>query len=236
MRIAITGEGTLAAATRAGCASCFTVVTHGPIDLLWICEDMPLNSTAAEWFFERIDHYLVREPFKTPVLISSQIPLGTIVQLEREHPERSFAYSPENLRVATATEDFAHQARIVIGRRNTFHDSLWHTLVAPFTSRLILTDPETAELIKHTLNAFLGLQIAFINEIGRIAVKAGGDMTTVAEALRTEDRISPRAPLMAGAPFGKGHLARDIVGLTQTARNQQLYTPILSAILSSNNA
>ena len=237
MRLIITGDGTLAAATRQGCAPCFLLLQANchEADVVWICNDIPLNAPdPLAWSLASIKHYLDLGGPHTPILISSQIPLGTIARLERVYPRRSFAYSPENLRVATAAADFASQDRVIVGRRATTHDHLWRSLFAPFTSHLILTDPETAELIKHTLNSYLGLSIAFINEIARVAEVTGADISTITHALRTEARISPHAPLRAGPPFGEGHLARDIQGLMTFAHVHALKIPLIRAIHTSN--
>ena len=235
MNVWAVGHGTLASAVWKGChAAGFGY--NGPLDLLWFCEDVPLNGDTADYaaVLHELRIMLSDLEADVPVLISSQLPVGTIAMLEREFPASSFAYCPENLRVATADADFRHQARMIIGRRTGRYDAMWRTLCAPITSHHIQTAPETAEMSKHTMNAFLALQIAFANEIGAIARQVGANPDVVATALLTEDRVSPRAPLRPGAPFGGGHLARDCRVLENVADQRHIVCPIITHILASN--
>jgi UDPglucose 6-dehydrogenase len=168
------------------------------------------------------------------MLVSSQIPVGSTKYLEGKWPQFDFAHSPENLRVATAVADFANQSRIVVGLRNQQRQALLEALFTPFTRHIIFTDPETAEMVKHALNTFLGLQIAFINEVAKIAKFVGANMETITEGLRTDSRVSPKAPLKAGAPFGGGHLARDIFTLNALANGAGISVPLIAHIDESN--
>ena len=239
LNICILGQGTLAE-TTAECAARHFQVTREPTsyapDLVWICYDTPLTADGADysWVYEQIRNALQMFPALVPFLISSQMPVGTTAQLERMFPARTFAYSPENIRVATPISDFLRQERIVVGYRKTALDKLLLELFTPFTQKLIVVDPETAEMVKHALNAYLGMNIAFINEIARVAKVVGADMAGIEAALLSERRISPEAPLRAGGPFGKGHLARDLQTLTDLAWQHELYIPLIRSILPSN--
>ncbi len=237
MKLAIQGQDTLARAAIKCCEKYFQLVPPSQADILWACYDTPIGPDGfvdVDWVLENIRQLIYKTSKTTIILVSSQIPIGTISQLESEFPDRVFAYSPENIRVATAEADFQDQARIIVGRRSSEHDDLFRELFAPFTENLIFTNPETAEMVKHALNSFLGLSIAFINEIARLSKQCGADSRVVSQALLTEPRISPRAPLKPGPPFGGGHLARDISVLTQYAREHAISIPIISHIDESN--
>ena len=243
LNICVLGKGLLAETTVDCCKRHFNVtwntrMSEPPLDLVWACYDTPLSDQGADydWVIKRIRGFILLETKPIPMLISSQLPVGTVAQLEREFPAWSFAYSPENIRVATPVSDFMRQDRIVVGRRVEFphHDKLWYDLTRPFTDYLILTDPETAEMVKHALNAYLGMNIAFINEIERIARVVGANMDDLERALLSEHRISPDAPLHAGPTFEKGHLARELQLLTYLSREHGLRTPLLDSILPSN--
>lgn len=243
MKISIIGQDTLAAAIRECCARHFEV-TAAPdptAAIWWITYDTPIGTDDrpdSEWVIDRIRELLVDLDTKPLIIVSSQMPVGTTAELEREFPQNRFAHSPENIRVATAVADFENQARIVVGIRTPTDEEKQriHELLKPFTQLLILTDPETAEMCKHALNNLLGLQIAFINEIARICVKVGADPETVSLALRSERRVSPHAPLKPGKPFGLGHLARDIYTLNRIARGTGVTAPIIGSIKASNDA
>ena len=90
-------------------------------------------------------------------------------------------------------------------------------------------------MAKHALNAFLSLQIAFTNEIARVCESVGASADDVSRALLSEDRVSPKAPLKPGPPFGGGSLQRDCRTLEQLTAQHGLYAPLLNAILPSNS-
>ncbi len=244
LRLAITGQSSLAEVTRHCCAKHFELVDNcGPeiADILWICYDTPIDDDDkpdVDWVLAHIRHDLGEAGLAPLVLISSQLPVGTTARLEMEFPAHVFAYSPENIRVASGIQDFENQARVVVGingDRPLGREQLAE-LFAPFTRNLIFTDPSTAEMCKHALNVYLGLTIAYANEIGRICRVVGADPDIVTAALRSEPRVSPKAPLKIGAPFGGGHLARDIYLMRELAEREGLACPIISHIKESNEA
>lgn len=242
MKIRVIGQDTLAAAVHQCCSLHFDTdpCDYADADVLWFCYDTPLDESGvpdSEWVIHQINSRISTMPwgcFSPLILVSSQMPVGTTKALEARWPGLDFAYSPENLRVATAVSDFSNQARVVVGMRNPLRRPLLEALFAPFTKLILFTDPETAEMVKHALNAFLGLQIAYANEIAKIAKAVGADMDTITKALRTEARISPNAPLRAGAPFGGGHLTRDIFTLNRIAEEARIMVPLISHIMDSN--
>lgn len=240
MKLAITGQGQLAEVTKACCqAAHFDIYHPAEADVLWICYDTPLDAADnpdVDWVLTHIRRDLTSLPVDAYTVISSPLPIGTTARLEHEYPYRRFAYVPENIRAASGIKDFTHQARIVVGRRHHTHDWWLYTLLDPFTDRIIWTDTETAELCKHALNGFFALNIAYANEIGRVAQMVKADMAIVTEALLSEPRISPSAPLHAGKPYGGGHLGRDVQVLRGLIREHKLYAPILAHIKESNDA
>ena len=243
MKLAITGNGPLAATTRLCCAPHFELVDLPAASVVWSCHETPLdasNQPLTDHVLVQIATGLVLTRIDAYTVISSPWPVGTTHQLELDYPYRRFAYVPENIRLASGPVDFVAQARIVVGRRShhTHWDSQLEELLQPFTKRLIWTTPETAEMCKHALNGYLGMMIAYANELGRLCEAVGADMDTVTTALLSEPRVSPAAPLRAGKPFGGGHLARDINVLNWLSQSQphDIPTPIISAILESNRA
>lgn len=239
MKLAIVGQGQLAQVTAICCESYFERVQPKDADVLWICYDTPLKTNAepdTEWVIYHIRCHVLATFAKTHLLISSPLPVGTTTRLAVESPDRTFAYSPENIRVAHGVEDFTHQTRIVVGRRTSIHDDIWQILFSPFCGNLIFTDPDTAEMCKHALNAYLAMSIAFANEIDRLCKVTGADSGVVTQALLTERRISPQAPLHPGAPYSDGHLARDLHVLNHISLNRGVSTPILAHIKESNDA
>lgn len=240
LTIAVIGQDTLARATIECCEQHFRVtrdLTRDDLDVAWLCYDTPIRSDDTPdngWVMQRLGEDISRVSTKTVVLISTQMPVGTTWGLEHRFPKHIIMHSPENIRVKTAVQDFQRQARIVVGRRTTDYDAMLHTLLSPFTEHLILTDPETAEMVKHALNCYLGMSIAFINEIARMSDVIGADVHTISAALLSERRISPHAPLLSGEAFGGGHLARDIHTIGELAKLADISLPIIQSITESN--
>jgi UDPglucose 6-dehydrogenase len=247
MKLAVTGNAILAETTRACCAKNDAGSTHrlllAPVDdrdieVLWVCHDTPiLDDGTAD--VETVVNWMQRDIAELAgapvILISSQLPVLTTFRMQERFPRHFFAYSPENIRVASAAEDFCRQSRIVVGVPNGSRNSTLEALLGAFTSRIIFTRPETAEMVKHALNAYLGMSIAFINEIARVCADVKADVNVVSEALLSERRIAPNAPLRPGKPFGGGHLMRDILTLERIAKGRGLSLPIVTHIRESNN-
>lgn len=243
MKVSILGQDSLAKAIVACCSRHCDVMTvpDRTADILWITYDTPIghnDEPDSEWVIDRIRESLVDIGTKPLVLVSSQMPVGTTAKLEQEFPDHRFAHSPENVRVASAISDFENQSRVVVGIRNPteWEKALLEALFSPFTKQIFMTDPETAEFAKHALNNFLGLQIAFVNELARICAKVGANAETVSQTLLTERRVSPNAPLKPGKPFGLGHLARDIFTLNRIVKEHGITAPIIGSIKASNDA
>jgi UDPglucose 6-dehydrogenase len=214
------------------------------IDVLWVAYDTPVDGDDADTAFvmaqiERALFDMSRDVF---VLISSQLPVGSVRRLvcaetlNRGIPQRKVAYSPENLRLGHAVDDFLRPERIVVGVRSSSDRDLLHSLLSSITESIEWMSVESAEMTKHAVNAFLAASVAFANEIASICESVGADAKEVERGLKTENRIGPRAYLSPGAAFAGGTLARDVAYLNRAAHELGLITPLLSSVLASNDA
>jgi UDPglucose 6-dehydrogenase len=213
-------------------------------EVLWVTYDTPVDENDradVQSVLDRIAQVLPELDQHTVVLVSSQLPVGSVRCLEeiagRQCPEKKlrFACSPENLRLGRAIEAFLHPDRVIVGvRHQSVRDTL-ETLFSPITQDVIWMGVESSEMTKHAINAFLGLSITFINEIGSVCEKVGADAREVEEGLKSEHRIGPKAYLSAGAAFAGGTLARDIAYLEGTAEAVDLKVPLISAVRASND-
>ena len=213
--------------------------------LVWVAIDTPLDDDdrADPAFVEnQIDAILPHLSDGGIVVISAQLPVGStrrIAKRFRAMPgERrvSFSYSPENLRLGTAIAAFTHADRIVVGTEDRKSLPALDDLLGRFSDRIIWMSLESAEMVKHALNAFLATSVTFINEIACIAEKTGAQASDIEEALRSEPRIGRRAYVKPGAAFAGGTLARDVMVLTGLADQHSLATPLLGSIMPSNAA
>jgi len=207
-------------------------------ELLWVAYDTPVDEddradlTTVLYGIDCCAPYLDENAI---VLISSQIPAGTCRSLEKMYPGKRFAYSPENLRLGKAIEMFLHQDRIILGTRGDDDGARISELLRNFTTNIFPVSTESAEMIKHAINSFLALSIAFMNEIARICEKVGADAREVEHGLKSETRIGPKAYLSPGGPFAGGTLARDVVTLDHLASHLDEELFLIPAIKISND-
>jgi len=117
--------------------------------------------------------------------------------------------NPEFLREGKAIHDFMHPDRIVIGVESETAANIMAELYKPLKTSIIMTNIETAELIKHASNAFLALKISYINAIANICEKVGADVMKVAEGMGYDKRIG-REFLDAGIGYGGYCLPKDL--------------------------
>jgi UDPglucose 6-dehydrogenase len=124
------------------------------------------------------------------------------------------AWNPEFLREGFAVQDTLHPDRIVLGvqRDSVRAEAAVRELYGPILADdvpFLLTDLQTAELVKVSANAFLATKISFINAISEVCEAVDGDVTLLADALGYDPRIGRRF-LNAGLGFGGGCLPKDI--------------------------
>lgn len=205
--------------------------------IVWVCYDTPVDAEDRAdnaWVLDRLGRILPRLQPGAIVLLSSQLPVGTCAQLAAAHPTLQFACSPENLRLGKAIEAFEKPARIVVGAGAPARETLT-ALFAPLAAPLLWMRPESAEMVKHALNSFLALSVAYINEVATLSEAVGADAQEVAAGLKSEPRIGPRAYLGPGGPFAGGTLARDVVTLSELGEAKGLPVAVIPAIKASND-
>ena len=207
-------------------------------DVVWIAYDTPVDEedrADVDLVFGRITALVAAADPDALVLVSSQLPVGTTALLERASPARTFAYSPENLRLGAAIAAFERPDRIVVGVRPDADRGRLDELLGGFSDRIEWMDVESAELVKHGINAFLAVSIVFANELATVAERVGANAAEVERGLKSEARIGPRAYLRPGAAFAGGTLARDVDFLTQIGEREDVATPLLRAVRTSND-
>lgn len=125
------------------------------------------------------------------------------------------AWNPEFLREGFAVQDTLHPDRIVLGvdaertgRAEEVTREVYRDILSEGTP-FIVTDLETAELVKAAANAFLATKISFINAMAEVCEAAGADVSQLADAIGYDARIGRRF-LNAGIGFGGGCLPKDI--------------------------
>ena len=163
------------------------------------------------------------------ILGKSTVPVGTAAALQERADDLArragrgatveIAWNPEFLREGYAVKDTIEPDRIVLGVRGasaTHGESQAEAVAREIYAKplangtpFIVTDLQTAELVKVSANAFLATKISFINAVSEVCEIVGADVTQLADAIGYDDRIG-RKVLGAGLGFGGGGLPKDI--------------------------
>ncbi|WP_413808087.1 UDP-glucose dehydrogenase family protein [Streptomyces sp. OE57] len=157
---------------------------------------------------------------KSTVTVGTTSRLTTLVQrLAPAGTDVEVVWNPEFLREGHAVEDTLRPDRIVAGVTSERAERAVREVYAPILADevpLIVTTPETAELIKGAANTFLGLKLSFINAVAEMCTAAGADVMTLVEALGIDPRIGAKG-MMPGIGFGGGCLPKDVRAFTASA-------------------
>lgn len=168
-----------------------------------------------------IDTLVPRLRRSAVIVGKSTVPVGTAAELGARARELApagidveVAWNPEFLREGFAVKDTLHPDRIVLGVQADSQraEAAIRELYARILERgvpFLLTDLQTAELVKVSANAFLATKISFINAIAEVCEATNADVTVLADALGYNPRIGRRF-LNAGLGFGGGCLPKDI--------------------------
>ncbi len=176
------------------------------------------------------------------VVTKSTVPTGTGAQIEeilRTNPDGhkfSVVSNPEFLREGSAIEDFMHPDRVVIGSRDEEAIAIVKDVYSPLIVAgvpFVVSDVESAELIKYASNGFLALKITFINEIAEMCERMGADVKDVARGMGLDKRISPHF-LLPGPGFGGSCFPKDASGVVDVARKHGYTFEIMEAVLRVN--
>jgi UDPglucose 6-dehydrogenase len=124
--------------------------------------------------------------------------------------------NPEFLREGFAVEDLMKPDRVVIGVRSPRPVAAMKEIYAPFKAPIIVTDINSAELIKHASNSFLALKISYINAISVICEATGANVQEVANGMGMDDRIGRRF-LNPSLGFGGSCFPKDLSAFVKIA-------------------
>ena len=177
------------------------------------------------------------------VVNKSTVPVGTgrwvksiIKSVVGEHTRFDVVSNPEFLREGAAVNDFMRPDRIVIGAESEEAIAIMKDIYSAHylnESPFVVTNIETAEMIKYASNAFLALKITYINEIANLCDIVGADVHKVAKAMGMDGRISPKF-LHPGPGYGGSCFPKDTKALSYMA-NQHGYTlKTVDATISAN--
>lgn len=133
----------------------------------------------------------------------------TIKRYCKSKVEFDVVSNPEFLREGFAVDDFLHPDRIVLGVQNQRPVHALKEIYAPIKAPVVVTDINSAELIKHASNSFLALKISYINAVSVICEEAGANVEEVAAGMGMDKRIG-RSFLNASLGFGGSCFPKDL--------------------------
>ncbi|MFH1612152.1 MAG: UDP-glucose/GDP-mannose dehydrogenase family protein [bacterium] len=167
-------------------------------------------------------------PIKTNLWVKHTIKIH-----QNEHLDFDLASNPEFLREGSAVQDFMKPDRIVIGVESEKAEKILKELYAPLNSLIIVTDINSAELIKHASNCFLAMKISYINVISDLCEKIGADIEKVAFGMGTDKRIGCSS-LKAGLGFGGFCFPKDLSAFIKIAKETGVNFNFLEDTLAIN--
>lgn len=174
------------------------------------------------------------------IVDKSTVPVGTqkwvtqiIKDSQTEKHDFDVVSNPEFLREGTAIHDTMNTDRVVIGSDSKRAIEVMVELHKSFSAPMVITDPESAEMIKYAANAFLATKITFINEIANICEKVGADIKEVAKGIGLDNRISPKF-LQAGIGFGGACFPKDTKAVTKIGENVGYDFEVVKSVIKVN--
>lgn len=220
-------------------------------DIVLLCVGTPAKSTGAvdlgylRRVCEQVGEALRNHPGAPTVAVRSTVPPGTtrdvvIPVLEQASGLQAGAdfgvcVNPEFLREGSAVRDFYDPPKTVIGEINRASGDGLAVMYADIPGALVRTDPETAEMVKYTDNVWHALKIGFANEIGNLCKAFGVDAHQLMEVFCKDRKLNlSSAYLKPGYAFGGYCLPKDLRALLNAGRKAEVNTPILAAVLPSN--
>jgi UDPglucose 6-dehydrogenase len=128
--------------------------------------------------------------------------------------------------------------RVIIGTESERAAQIMRELYRPLylnETPMVVTTPETAEIIKYAANAFLATKITFINEIANLCEQTGANVQEVAKGIGLDGRIGKKF-LHAGPGYGGSCFPKDTLALVRTASEAGSPVTIVEATIASNDA
>jgi UDPglucose 6-dehydrogenase len=180
------------------------------------------------------DYRVIVDKSTVPVKTGEKV-AESIKRYNRHRANFDVVSNPEFLREGCAVADLMHPDRIVIGAQSEHAIDLMKKVYEPFMAPMLVTDINSAELIKHCANSFLALKISYINAVSAICEASGADVEKVADGIGMDHRIG-RDFLNPGIGYGGSCFPKDIAAFITIS--ERLGTPfdLLKEVQRINNA
>jgi UDPglucose 6-dehydrogenase len=191
-------------------------------DVIFVCVGTPQgdDGSADMSQIEEVSRMIAENLNKFKVIVEkSTVPVKTSYWIKRtitlyKKSDHDFAVAsnPEFLREGTAVADFLQPDRIIVGVENDRARAMLGRIYASMKDRVVYTNIDTAELIKHASNSFLSMKISYINLMANLCERTNADIGQVAKGMGLDPRIGARF-LSAGLGYGGSCFPKDIKAL-----------------------
>jgi UDPglucose 6-dehydrogenase len=175
-------------------------------------------------------------PFEAVVVNKSTVPVGSTKVVERalKRPDIKVVSNPEFLREGSAVADFLKPDRVVVGSDDQAAAMKVASLYDGLSTRVIITDPASAETIKYAANAFLATKLSFINAIAAICEGVGADINDVVVGMGSDKRIGENF-LRPGPGWGGSCFPKDSRALIKIAEDADYSFDLLKGVINVND-
>jgi UDPglucose 6-dehydrogenase len=179
------------------------------------------------------DYRVIVDKSTVPVKTGEKV-VESIKRYNRHGANFDVVSNPEFLREGCAVADLMKPDRIVIGAQSEHAIDLMKKIYEPFMAPILVTDINSAELIKHCANSFLALKISYINAVSAICEASGADVEKVADGIGMDHRIG-RDFLDAGIGYGGSCFPKDIAAFITISERLGVPFNLLKEVQRINN-
>jgi UDPglucose 6-dehydrogenase len=207
-------------------------------DVAFLCVPTPQGddgSADLSYVQDAAKHISAALPFESIVVNKSTVPVGSTKVVERAlaRPDVKVVSNPEFLREGSAVDDFLHPDRVVVGGDDQAACMQVADLYRGLSTRVIITDPASAETIKYAANAFLATKLSFINAIAAICEGVGADINDVIVGMGSDHRIGQDF-LRPGPGWGGSCFPKDSRALIKIAEEAGYGFSLLEGVITVN--
>ena len=169
------------------------------------------------------------------VITKSTVPIGTFAEIEKtlNRADVYLASNPEFVREGSAVFDFLNPDRIVVGSNSLEVSKRVALIYEKLAATLVMTDPASAETIKHASNSFLALKLSYINAVSIICELYGADILDVSKGIGLDNRIGSGF-LQPGPGWGGSCFPKDTSALLRMAESKGYNFGLLNEAVAVN--
>ena len=186
----------------------------GSVNLIYIEK---VAREIASYLKPNLGYRVIVDKSTVPVKTGDKI-AKTIMRYAPKDVKFGVASNPEFLREGCAVNDLLNPDRIIIGSNEEEALNLLQKIYAPFLAPILVTDINSAELIKHAANSFLALKISYINVVSEICERSDADVKMISKGMGMDKRIGSNF-LNAGLGYGGSCFPKDLKAFISVAQD-----------------